>query len=326
MAVKTTQIDGDMSLGRNIAMGGKATIAGSTQIGQDLIVKGWLDAPNIKAANKGVFTSLEALEAAYPEPQDGWFAGIGDSTPFTAYTGQDGSWVATGGTIDITTDMTRYTEDIEQLQQDSQEAFAGLDELEVATTLGQDEQGNAVKPSDVMKMSVENEYVYTLTDKENRILLGITKDGKAELMGKDVLGNISLALEGALEAIHATMLDEDTSLTDVQFINESDEWIKLIQDANGGIIFGIRTDGSVYWSKGVPDVIKDYVNQVVVSSGSGGNEGGSSIAFTKYALDMSPLCKPIEPMGEYSYVITDSTMSLTNEMVVIDSSNNLISA
>jgi hypothetical protein len=131
MAVKTTQIDGDMSLGRNIAMGGKATIAGSTQIGQDLVVKGWLDAPNIKAANKGVFTSLEALEAAYPEPQDGWFAGIGDSTPFTAYTGQNGSWVATGGTIDITTDMTRYTEDIEQLQQDSLDLSAHVTDHEV---------------------------------------------------------------------------------------------------------------------------------------------------------------------------------------------------
>jgi hypothetical protein len=122
------------------------------------------------------------------------------------------------------------------------------------------------------------------------------------------------------------MLDEDTSITDVQFINESVEWIKLIQDADGGILFGIRTDGSVYWSKGVPDVIKDYVNQVVASSGGGGNEGGSSIAFTKYALDMSPLCKPLEPMGEYSYVIPSSEMSPTNEMVTIDSSNNLISA
>lgn len=325
MAVKTTQIDGDMSLGRNIAMGGKATIAGSTQIGQDLVVKGWLDAPNIKAANKGVFTSLEALETAYPEPQDGWFAGIGDSTPFTAYTGQDGSWVATGGTIDITTDMTRYTEDIEQLQQDSQEAFAGLDELEVATTLGQDEQGNAVKPSDVMKMNVEEEYVYTLTDKDNHILMGITKDGKTELMGKDVLGNISLALEGALEAIHATMLDEETTITDVQYLNENTEWIKLIQDANGGIIFGIRTDGSVYWSKGVPDVIKEYVTKAIASSGGGG-EGGSYVAFTKYALDMAPLCKPLAPMSEYGYIISDSVMSPTNEMVVIDSSNNLISA
>ena len=117
-SIKTTHIDGDIAIGRNIAMGGKANVAGSVQVGHDLKVKGWLDAPNIKGANKGVFTSLEALEAAYPEPQDGWFAGVGASTPFTAYTGSNGAWVATGGTIDINVDMTQYSEDVEQLQQD----------------------------------------------------------------------------------------------------------------------------------------------------------------------------------------------------------------
>lgn len=202
-----------------------------------------------------------------------------------------------------------------------------IEGLEGATDLGEDNLGNAVKPSDVLKMNAEEEYVYTLTDKDNHILMGITKDGKTELMGKDVLGNISLALEGALEAINATMLDEDTSITDVQYLNENAEWIKLIQDADGGIIFGIRTDGSIYWSKGVPDVIKDYVAKAIASSGGGGEGvGGYSVAFTKYALDMAPLCKPLAPMSEYGYIISDSVMSPTNEMVVIDSSNNLISA
>ena len=223
--------------------------------------------------------------------------------------------------------LNETQQSLNETQQTLNETTQQTAALEQGINLGQDSQGNAVKPSDVMKMNVENEYVYTLTDKDNHILFGITKEGKVELVGKDVLGNISLALEGALEAIHATMLDEETSITDVQYLNESVEWIKLIQDADGGIIFGIRTDGSVYWAKGVPDVIKDYVTKAIASSGGGGEGvGGYSVAFTKYALDMAPLCKPLEPMGEYSYVITDSTMSPTNEIVVIDSSNNLISA
>ena len=234
-------------------------------------------------------------------------------------------------------DASGYLSDLQDAIQDLPDGQAvtaevaqhtmSIEGLEGATTLGQDAQGNAVKPSDVMKVNVEEEYVYTLTDKDNHILMGITKEGKAELMGKDVLGNISLALEGALEAIHATMLDEDTSLTDVQFINESVEWIKLIQDADGGILFGIRTDGSIYWSKGVPDVIKEYVNTTIASKGGGGSEGGGyDIAFLQYSLDRNPLCRPLEPIGEYSYVISDSTFTDANNMVVLDSNNNIISA
>lgn len=252
MAVKTTQIDGDMSLGRNIAMGGKATIAGSTQIGQDLVVKGWLDAPNIKAANKGVFTSLEALEAAYPEPQDGWFAGIGDSTPFTAYTGQDGSWVATGGTIDITTDMTRYTENIEQLQQDSQEAFAGLDGLEAATTLGQDEQGNDVKPSDVQAAMPTKEFMELKTDSEGNILWAIEKDGHTRFY-------LPVTFEGDTYGVKDARLDGYEVII-------SKEWKQLVLDEVNNIIFGIKTNGDVVISSTMDASLSKATLNGIISS------------------------------------------------------------
>ncbi len=103
-SIKTTQIDGDVSVGRNVSLGGKAEIAGSAHIGHNLKVDGWLEAPNIKGANKGVFLTVQALREAYPNPHDGWMAGVGASTPFTAYIGNGGDWVATGGTIDVTVD------------------------------------------------------------------------------------------------------------------------------------------------------------------------------------------------------------------------------
>ncbi len=117
-SIKTTQIDGDVSVGRNVAMGGKAKIAGSVNIGHNLRVEGWLEAVNIKGVNKGIFLTVEALREAYPNPHDGWFAGVGDSTPFAAYIGHGGEWVATGGTIEVTVDMTQYTEDVETLQEE----------------------------------------------------------------------------------------------------------------------------------------------------------------------------------------------------------------
>lgn len=123
-SIKTTQIDGDVSVGRNVAIGGKADIAGSVSIGHNLKVDGWLEAPNIKGANKGIFLTVQELREAYPVPHDGWMAGVGASTPFTAYVGKGGDWVATGGTIEVTVDMSQYTEGVAQLQEDIDEVAA----------------------------------------------------------------------------------------------------------------------------------------------------------------------------------------------------------
>ena len=129
-SIKTTQIDGDVSIGRNVAIGGKAEVAGSVNIGHNLKVSGWLEAPNIKGANKGVFLTVQALREAYPNPHDGWMAGVGASTPFTAYIGNGGEWVATGGTIEVTVDMSQYTEGVEQLQEDIDGVKADVQTLE----------------------------------------------------------------------------------------------------------------------------------------------------------------------------------------------------
>lgn len=117
-SIKTTQIDGDVSVGRNVAIGGKTEIAGSAHISHNVKIDGWLEAPNIKGVNKGVFLTVQDLREAYPNPHDGWFAGVGSSTPFTAYVGNGGDWVATGGTISVTVDMSQYTEGVESLQED----------------------------------------------------------------------------------------------------------------------------------------------------------------------------------------------------------------
>ena len=104
-SIKTTQVDGDVAIGRNVAMGGKLDVAGSATICHNLKVDGWLEARNIKGVNKGVFTSVTKLREAYPTPHDGWLAGVGDSSPFAAYVGDGGDWVATGGEISLVVDF-----------------------------------------------------------------------------------------------------------------------------------------------------------------------------------------------------------------------------
>ncbi len=115
-SIKTTQIDGNVSVGRNVAMGGNSRIAGSVMVGHNLRVEGWLDAPNIKGALKGVFTSLSSLREVYPSPEDGWLACVGVSSPFSAYISKGGEWLPTGGSVELKVDMSTYNEGLSDLR------------------------------------------------------------------------------------------------------------------------------------------------------------------------------------------------------------------
>ncbi len=118
-SIPTKQIDGDVAVGRNVAAGGDANIQGNARIGHDLIVEGWLEAKNIKAANKGLFATIANLRIAYPEPHAGWFAGVSATakeisdlglsvqdgiTLFRMYIGYDGCWKAIDKFYEIAVD------------------------------------------------------------------------------------------------------------------------------------------------------------------------------------------------------------------------------
>lgn len=118
-SIPTKQLDGDVSIGRNVAIGGKATVQGSVTVGHNLKVEGWLDAKNIKGPNKGLFKTVEQLRETYPNPHDGWWALVGDTLPAPIYRGDGGEWVATGESGgNPTIDSTEYMEAVEELTKD----------------------------------------------------------------------------------------------------------------------------------------------------------------------------------------------------------------
>ena len=92
-SIPTKQIDGDVAVGRNVSVGGKATVRGSATIGHNLKVEGWLDAPNVKGPNKGLFKTAVQLREAYPNPHEGWWALVGDTLPAQVYMANGGAWV-----------------------------------------------------------------------------------------------------------------------------------------------------------------------------------------------------------------------------------------
>lgn len=135
--IPTTKIDGDVAVGRNVAAGGNATVRGNATVDHDLKVGGWLDAPNIKGPAKGLFADEAALKAAYPLPEKGWWALVGDSVPAAVYTVKDGEWTATGKTAGtLTLAVEQYSKETEkligelaELRQDVAENAADIDAL-----------------------------------------------------------------------------------------------------------------------------------------------------------------------------------------------------
>lgn len=131
-SVKTTQLDGDVSIGRHVAIGGNTTVQGNGHIKGRLKIDGWLEAKNIKgeSTDKGIFTTLEKLKAAYPLPKDGWWALVGNTLPCPIYVAEGGEWVATGGNGGSPTiDSDKYEKQVESLQEDikkNKEEIEGL--------------------------------------------------------------------------------------------------------------------------------------------------------------------------------------------------------
>ena len=91
-------IQGNANISRHANVGGDATVNGDVAVGHNLIVKGWVDAPNIKGTCKGLYASEETLRSAYPRPMPGWFALVGNTLPAQVWRVDEGKWLPTGET------------------------------------------------------------------------------------------------------------------------------------------------------------------------------------------------------------------------------------
>ncbi len=108
-------IQGSASVSRDFAVGGDARVNGNAEVCHNLIVKGWLDAPNIKGPLKGFFISEDALRRAYPRPMAGWYALVGSTLPADIWVAElrSGRWEWTptgerGGEFSLDLDHLEY--------------------------------------------------------------------------------------------------------------------------------------------------------------------------------------------------------------------------
>ncbi len=125
MSIYKNDIQGDANISRNANIGSHANINGDAYVGHNLVVKGWVDAPNIKGPLKGLYASGDALKAAYPRPMPGWFALVGNTLPANVWRVDGGEWTPTGETggqfnlwLDqLETDVKDLTDDVRDLEE-----------------------------------------------------------------------------------------------------------------------------------------------------------------------------------------------------------------
>lgn len=89
-------VGGSVAVGRDVTVGGRSTIRGNATFNRDVYISGWLNARNIRGAGKGLYETVEKLNSAYPNPENGWFALVGDTLPADIYRAWGGEWKATG--------------------------------------------------------------------------------------------------------------------------------------------------------------------------------------------------------------------------------------
>ncbi len=121
---KNTHFPGDVSVSRNVNIGGTLTQQGSAHIKGSVKIDGWLDAKNIKGdlVNKGLFENKERLKKALPKPKSGWYALVLDHSDDKAvfkpkiYLAKSGEWCSTEQYFDgIYIDYDYYDEKLKSL-------------------------------------------------------------------------------------------------------------------------------------------------------------------------------------------------------------------
>lgn len=227
-SIKTTQMDGDVSIGRNVAIGGGTIIQGDAHIKGGVKVDGWLEAKNIKATNKGLFTTVEKLRAAYPLPHEGWWAIVGNTLPGSVYVVDGGKWTPTGemgGSPTI--ESERYASSIAELE-------ASM------TTAKADISGHTEKIKTIEKQSSEQGVTINQTNEtavQAKELVSTLEERLTALIGN----NATTAIDNFNEVIKflAGVKDNDTltallakvneRLTALEHDNNSAEAIQSVQ-------------------------------------------------------------------------------------------------
>lgn len=224
--IEGQSIAGSVSVGRDLTVGGRMKARGDATFNRDVTVEGWLNARNIRGAGKGLYESVDKLNVAYPNPENGWYALVGNTLPADIYRAWGGKWVATdeqGGEPALELDKLK---DISQSLEDEISARVAADEQLQAAI---DEETKArEKGDDELSKALTKE----IADRENAITEAVAAEAKergnainAEAKARE---DADASLKDSLDNSVKTLQDTDKAHEGRLLALEQSEWPLLI--------------------------------------------------------------------------------------------------
>lgn len=253
--IENHSVGGSVAVGRDVTVGGRSTIRGNATFNRDVYISGWLNARNIRGAGKGLYETVEKLNSAYPNPENGWFALVGNTLPADIYRAWGGVWEATGQKGgEPVLELAKLTELSESLENEVSARVAADEALKKAVDAEVTARANGDKElSDALAKEI--------ADREKAIadeVLARTAAIEAEAQARDTAisaeatarSNADTALQTAMNENVKELKGADTLHENRLLALEQSEWPLSLELSINPILIeftGSEKDTSVAW-------------------------------------------------------------------------------
>lgn len=119
-----------------------------------------------------------------------------------------------------------------------------------------------------LQVESNDEFLYAVSDSNGRFLFGIQRDGSVEWMKgipkpvRDMFSRVLEILKTKVDKEAGKSLINKTFADGVSVVS-NEEFLYAISDSEGAFLFGIKRDGSIEWSKGVPGPIREVLDGIL---------------------------------------------------------------
>ena len=196
------------------------TFDGDVHVHNDLVVGGVLRAKNVKQPNCGLFDTVESLKAAYPTPEVGMWATVGNTVPAAVYRcDKAGTWRATGETGGMDSlDWDRISNiegNVSTLQSENNSRKSEIQTLQSENNIRKSEIRTLQSENNIRKATIE------ALQSENNIRKASIEALQAQL-NTLLDGNVDETIESFNEVVSflAGVKDEETLTSLLQSIND----------------------------------------------------------------------------------------------------------
>ena len=231
--IESQSFAGSVSVGRDLTVGGRVKARGDATFNRNVYVEGWLNARNIRGAGKGLYETADKLNAAYPNPENGWYALVGNALPADIYRAWGGKWVATGQQggepaleLDKLKDISQSLEDeISSRVAADEQLQAAIDEEVKAREKGDDDLSKALAKEIADREKAISDEVLERTNAITEAIAAEAKERSAALDAEakareDADADLKDSLDGSVK----TLQDADKAQEDRLLALEQSEW------------------------------------------------------------------------------------------------------